>query len=127
MHEPTTPGALPLRPMTTGELLDAAMALLRTRAPLLLGVGLLLAFLEQAALFQLRTLADLTYVVFPNDERWGWFWLVLLTVPLGPLAFLLAGGPTSRTVVDQEQEGRLTGGWAFLLALLVGSVLGTVR
>jgi hypothetical protein len=59
--------------------------------------------------------------------RWGWFWLVLLTVPLGPLAFLLAGGPTARTVAaEHEREGRLTGGWAFLLALLVGSALGTV-
>ena len=56
--------------------------------------------------------------------RWGWFWLTLLAVPVGPLVFLLAGGPTSRTpAADHERARRLTGGWAFLLALLVGTVL----
>ncbi|WP_412541740.1 hypothetical protein R8Z50_04065 [Longispora sp. K20-0274] len=42
--------ALPDRPLSVGELLDAAVELLRTRAKALLGIGLVLAVLEQAAL-----------------------------------------------------------------------------
>jgi hypothetical protein len=64
--------------MTTGELLDAAMALLRTRAPVLLGAGFLLALFEQIILFLLRQLADVVYVVFPNEDRWGWYALLLV-------------------------------------------------
>jgi hypothetical protein len=47
-----------LRPLTTGELLDAAVVLLRTRAGKLIGLGLLFGFAEQAILFPLRRLAD---------------------------------------------------------------------
>lgn len=64
--------------MTTGELLDAATSLLRTRAPLLLGVGFLLALLEQIALFPLRQLADVVNVVFPHEDRWGLYALLLI-------------------------------------------------
>ncbi|MBO4205646.1 hypothetical protein [Micromonospora echinofusca] len=64
--------------MTTGELLDAATSLLRTRAPLLLGVGLLLALLEQALLFPLRQLADVVYVIFPDIDRLGWLYLLMV-------------------------------------------------
>lgn len=71
-------GAVPLRPMTTGELLDAAMALLRTRALALLGAGFLLALLEQVILFPLRQLADVVYLIFPDEDRLGWY--VLLVV-----------------------------------------------
>ncbi|MEV4758451.1 hypothetical protein AB0J86_25565 [Micromonospora sp. NPDC049559] len=65
--------------MTVGELLDAAMALLRTRAAPLLGWGFLVALLEQVVLFPLRQLADVVNVVFPAEDRWGWFWLLLVT------------------------------------------------
>lgn len=78
MRERTTSGALPLRPLTTGELLDAATAVLRTRAPLLIGVGFLLALLEQAMLFPLRQLADVVNAIFPNESHWGWYWLLFL-------------------------------------------------
>ncbi|MFU8853264.1 hypothetical protein ACNAW0_20075 [Micromonospora sp. SL1-18] len=64
--------------MTIGELLDAATTLLRTRARLLLGVGLVVALVEQAVLFPLRQAADVTYLVFPHEERWGWYLLLLL-------------------------------------------------
>lgn len=49
--------------------------------------------------------------------RWGWAWLVLLT-PIGMPLFLLFGGLTG---LWRPRPGshRLTGGWAFLLALLV--------
>ncbi|HEY0697635.1 MAG TPA: hypothetical protein VGD43_07475 [Micromonospora sp.] len=75
--------------MTVGELLDAATTLLRTRARLLLGVGFLLALLEQAVLFPLRQLADVTYLVFPGEDRWGWF-AVLLLAGFGTEAFSVA-------------------------------------
>ncbi|GIG57221.1 hypothetical protein Lfu02_15930 [Longispora fulva] len=42
--------ALPDRPLSVGELLDAAVELLRTRAKPLIGIGLILALLEQGAL-----------------------------------------------------------------------------
>ncbi|MFD0822591.1 hypothetical protein ACFQ0D_30690, partial [Micromonospora zhanjiangensis] len=73
---------MPLRPMTTGEILDAATALLRTRGRTLLGLGFLLALLEQAVLFPLRQLADVANAVFPNQHHWDWYW-VLLTVGFG--------------------------------------------
>lgn len=82
-------GSLPLRPLTTGELLDAAAALLRTRTPVLLGVGFALALLEQTILFPLRQLADVANVVFPHEDRWGWY-LVLLTVGFATEAWCIA-------------------------------------
>lgn len=78
MRVPTMSGALPLRPMAVSELLDAATTLLRTRAPVLLGAGFLLALLEQAALFPLRQLADQTYVFFPDEDGFGWFALLFI-------------------------------------------------
>ena len=47
-------GVMPLRPLTLGELLDAAVVLLRERARTLLAVGLILSAAEQALLFPLR-------------------------------------------------------------------------
>ncbi|MEU7908136.1 hypothetical protein [Actinoplanes sp. NPDC049118] len=51
---------LPLRPMTLGELLDAAISLLRARAVPLLGAAAVLALLEQVLLVTLRTAAFAT-------------------------------------------------------------------
>ncbi len=51
---------LPLRPMTLGEVLDAAMALLRARALPLLATAVVLALLEQAVLVPLRSAAFLS-------------------------------------------------------------------
>ena len=62
-----TPGALPLRPLTTGEMLDAAVVLLRNRAGRLLGLGFALALAEQVILFPLRRLADLDDRFLPGD------------------------------------------------------------
>src|SRR5690606_23262700 len=50
----TQPGVLPLRPLTVGELLDAAVSLLRARGPLLIGLGVAAAALEQLVLFPYR-------------------------------------------------------------------------
>jgi hypothetical protein len=47
--------------------------------------------------------------------RWAWFWL--LVSPLGGGAFLLLSGPTPGLPTPRNPARRLTGGWAFLLAL----------
>lgn len=52
--------------------------------------------------------------------RAAWFWLVLLGGWIGVAAFLLLGGPLG-TWQPHDRNRRLTGGWAFLLALLLGS------
>lgn len=59
--------------------------------------------------------------------RWGWFWLTWL--PFGWTAFLLLSGPLrgpARGEVEPAGAGRprLSGGWAFLLSLAVGAVVG---
>ena len=48
---------------------------------------------------------------------WAWRWLVLLT-PVGAPAYLLLGGPTG-LLPPAPGARRLTGGWAFLVALVV--------
>jgi hypothetical protein len=51
--------------------------------------------------------------------RWAWFWLMSLAPPVGFLAFLLLSGvlsPRPRAGLGR----RLTGGWAFLLSVVVG-------
>jgi hypothetical protein len=45
----------------------------------------------------------------------------LRLAPFGMIAFLLLGGPTSLIPLPQDRGRRLTGGWAFLLALIVPS------
>ena len=57
--------------------------------------------------------------------RWAWFWLVGVLPPVGAITFLLLGGPTG-LVPEREGTRRLTGGWAFLLAFALNSVLATL-
>lgn len=58
--------------------------------------------------------------------RWAWFWLSW--VPGGVVAFFLLAGPTPGLPAPRRPARRLTGGWAFLLSLLltplVTSLLG---
>ncbi|MEV6599212.1 hypothetical protein AB0M36_20510 [Actinoplanes sp. NPDC051346] len=69
---------VPLRPMTLGELLDAAMTLLRARAlPLLLTAGVLAA-LEQALLVPLRRAASVTPPFYgPSRYDFGGWWTLV--------------------------------------------------
>jgi hypothetical protein len=53
-------------------------------------------------------------------SRWGWAWLVLLLPPFGIAAYLLLGGPTGLFRPRDPRRVWLTGGWAFLLTLLLG-------
>jgi hypothetical protein len=97
VSQSSQPGVLPLRPQSAGELLDAGVALLRTRWRLLLGLGLLLATAEQVLLFPLRRLADLDLRYWPADDRWRQ-WALLVIVGFAAEAFLVAllGGVAAR-------------------------------
>lgn len=50
---------------------------------------------------------------------WAWVWLVVMLPGVGAVAFLVAGGPTGAVRRPAAGSKRLTGGWAFLLALLL--------
>jgi hypothetical protein len=50
--------------------------------------------------------------------RWSWFWLN--SNPFGLLAFLLLSGPFPGVPGPRPGARRLTGGWAFLLSLVLG-------
>jgi hypothetical protein len=57
--------------------------------------------------------------------RWAWFWLFFVAPPLSTLAFLLLGG--SVVASQREHRGRrLTGGWAFLLSIVLKAALVSV-
>ena len=60
-----------------------------------------------------------------SATRWAWFWLFWVAPPLSILAFLLLGG--SIVASQRVHRGRrLTGGWAFLLAMLLKAALVSV-
>ncbi len=97
------PDVLPLRPLTTGELIDSAVGLLRLRAPVMLGLGFVLAAAEQLALYPLRRLADvglqrlgIDIHYWPADDRWA-EWMLLVAVGFATEAVVIAllGAPAS--------------------------------
>ena len=51
--------------------------------------------------------------------RWAWFWVC--TMPGGALAFLVLSGPSWPLPAPRAGHRRLTGGFAFLLTLVVGA------
>ena len=65
-------------------------------------------------------------VVIAGPEPWratraAWFWLSLSLV--GGIVFLLASGPTRGLPPPKDPKRRLTGGWAFVLSLVLISIL----
>jgi hypothetical protein len=87
---PRQAGAVPLRPLTLGELLDAAVGLLRRNALVLLSGGLLLAVAEQVVLHPLRAAASVTAPGYlPHSDRLGTYW-VLIAAGLGTEAAAIA-------------------------------------
>lgn len=56
--------------------------------------------------------------------RWAWFWVMGIVPPVGIVLFLLLGGRTGRWPPERPEQ-KLTGGWAFLVALVVNSVVQT--
>jgi hypothetical protein len=49
---------------------------------------------------------------------WAWIWLILFSGPLGAVAYLLLGGPLGMWR-PRDLQRRLTGGWAFLMAMVL--------
>jgi len=124
---------LPLRPMTLGELLDAAMALLRSRALPLLTAGVLLGLVEQALLAPLRAAAFVTPPYYgPARGHFGQWWsvtaagfateIVILTL-LGALAAAAAGPALlGRAVRHRELWPRTRPLSTVVVALVLGAV-----
>ena len=136
-------GELPLRPMTLGELLDAAMALLRRRALPLFCASAVLAIAEQVVLAPLRTAAHLTPPYYGPAENhflawWGVAALgfgteIFIVTLLGALAAAAAGPALlGRAVRDRELWRRtrplVTVATAITLGALglLGALLGFV-
>jgi len=105
-------GVMPLRPLTFGELLDAAVSLLRTNAKVFLGSALVLAAIEQAALYPVRRLAAVNPPYYlPYADRLGSYWLMFafgMATEAGILALL--GGLTATAagpeLLGQHLRGR---------------------
>ena len=68
---------LPLRPLTLGELLDAAVALLRGQARVLIGIAAVLAAVEQAVLYPLRAISAQPPYLVPYDDQLAVYWLAV--------------------------------------------------
>ncbi len=92
---------VPLRPLTLAEILDAAVELLRRNASRLLLVSGVLAVVEQALLYPLRSVAAVTPPLYwPHLNRLGPYWL-LLAIGFGTEVGILAvlGGLAARAAV----------------------------
>ncbi|MEJ3741870.1 hypothetical protein WEI85_01025 [Actinomycetes bacterium KLBMP 9797] len=89
---------LPLRPLTVGELLDAAVTLLREYARVLLPAAAVLAAAEQAVLAPLRLAADAEPPAYPPDsDHLGLYWVLLATGAAAEVTIIaLLGGLTAR-------------------------------
>jgi hypothetical protein len=93
---------IPLRPMTLGELLDAAITLLRRRARLLLGAAAVLAVAEQLILAPLRSRTGLVPPYYwPAGDFVGWGLVVALGFALEALIIVLLGALAARAVVSE--------------------------
>lgn len=109
MQPSRTSGVIPLRPLTLGELLDAAVVLLRRGAVALLLAGVVLAVAEQLALYPLRVAAGVTAPGYlPHSDRLGEYWL-LVAAGFGTeaVAIGLLGGLTARAAGTDLLGGRL--------------------
>jgi hypothetical protein len=87
---------IPLRPLTFGELLDAAVQLLRINARLLLIAAFVLAVCEQAVLFPLRAAAGVagTTDLFTSDDGGLWWLVFCIGLTTEGVVLALLGGLT---------------------------------
>jgi hypothetical protein len=128
-------GVLPLRPLTLGELLDAAVALLRSHAWVFLGVGFGLAAVEQAVLYPLKvaTTAEPIFPV-PYSDRLGlWWFMIALGLGTETAIVALLGGLTSRAaapaLLGERSSARqllATAGSRFAAVVVVAAAAGAV-
>lgn len=98
------PAALPRRPLTIGELLDAAVQLVRSRALIIFPLAAAFAILEQAILFPLRRWLGVDFLDGFQGEFWdtvGALWLVA-TIGFGLEAFIITtlGAWTGRAAAE---------------------------
>ncbi|MDG4802769.1 hypothetical protein [Micromonospora sp. WMMD980] len=127
---------LPRRPVTVGELLDAAVLLLRDQARVLVPLAVPLALAEQILLHPVRMLAGAHPPGWwPGGEpRLGWYWL-LLAVGAATEAMIIAllGNPAARAGGAALLDRRLAPaellraarpGATVLVALAVGLLVG---
>jgi hypothetical protein len=129
VSDPARTGVLPLRPLTTGELLDAAVVLLRTRTARLLWLGVALAVVEQAILFPLRRLADQDISLLPARGHLTEFG-VLIVVGFATEAMIIAliGGvaateaPRALLGPSAPRRPRLPLGRLLVVGLIAGAV-----
>lgn len=126
-------GVVPLRPLTTGELLDAGVVLLRRHGRVFFAAGLLFAAAEQAILLPMRmAAATRPPFLLPYDDRLALYWL-MVAVGFGSEITIIAllGGLTSRAAGPALLGERLSArqllaprggrfGWVLLIAALVG-------
>jgi len=123
---------LPLRPLTVGEVLDTATALLRREAAALLPAAAVLAVAEQAVLYPLRLAAGAVPPSYlpPGGPSWV-FWL-LIGAGLGTETVIVTGlgGLAGRAAVPvlldrpRSSRGGTRAGPLALLALVLGVVAG---
>ncbi|MEV0727750.1 hypothetical protein [Polymorphospora sp. NPDC050346] len=104
------PAVLPLRPLTVGELLDAAVALLRAYAPVLMPVAAVLALGEQLLLAPLRTAAHVAPPAYlPNFDHASAYWMLLCVGAATEVAIIAAlGGLTGRAATAELLGHRAT-------------------
>ncbi|MFC4068451.1 hypothetical protein [Actinoplanes subglobosus] len=127
-------GIIPLRAMTAGEILDAAVALLRRHAAPLLTLALALSAAEQLLLSQLRTFAELSpplyYWRITSEDI---DWVPVVATGLATEAFIIAllgavagaaAGPAllGRRIRDRDVLRRSRP----LTALLVAAILAVI-
>ncbi len=130
LRDHTQPGDLPLRPLTTGELLDAAVVLLRTRGRWMITLGAVLAGAEQAVLFPLRRAADIDSSFLPGDTQLYQYG-ILVIVGLFTETFCIGwlGGAAAslapRALLGSSAPGpaRWRGGAVLVVVLLAGMLV----
>lgn len=129
MSDLIRPGVLPLRPLTTGELLDGALALVRDQLRRLVALAVLLAVAEQAVLFPLRRLADQDLTFLPAEGRLSEFGRLLVAsfaTEAAAIAVLGAVAATrgARALLGRAAPGRLPGrpGSVAVVALFTAAV-----
>lgn len=143
-HEVNRQAALPRRPLTIGELLDAALQLARGRAALLLLPAAVFAIAEQAVLYPVREALGVDLINGFDNGFWGSvgeLWLVVafgfgleafIITNLGPWAGRIAaadltGDPkTAKPPGIAQMLGASLGGVVAAVCVCLGALVGPV-
>jgi hypothetical protein len=130
---PRMPSDLPLRPMPLGELLDAAVSLLRRRPVPLLGAAAVLAVAEQALLAPLRAAAGLAppYYLSGTGGFGAWWRLTAVGFAAEAAIITLLGAPAAAAAVPALLGTEIGHRWLWrrarpLATLVAAVVLGAL-